>query len=235
MRASGRYSFAAFVDADGRLCSTKGNVSDIRTARIFDGMQTAKSPKVDLVISDILDNVPSIVVSVPIKPGSEHFTGFVSIALPQTRLFSRLDEAGTARPVDIVTFNAGGQVLSAEAGLQGVENRLPADRPLSSFIGEMANAFTGDTVAGEKRVFASVPLVSGTVYALAIWDDDTLAFQPGAGNLMVPVLFPLLMWLASLCVAFLAVRRLVIRPTRNLRARMLQFMRSRHILSLIHI
>jgi len=48
----------------------------------------------------------------------------------------------------------------------------------------------------------------------------------GVGSSMV---FPLLMWVVSLGVAFFAVQRMVIKPTRNLRARMLQFMRSRKL------
>ncbi len=229
VRASGHYTFAAFVTADGQLCSSRGDVRDASDARIFQSMLGAKAPHVDLVTSKMLDDTPSIVVSVPINNGGDTFAGFVSIALPQTRLFSRLDEITTDRPVDVITFNAKGQILSAEAGLKNVDARLPEGRPLDTFVGEMANAFTDVTPAGERRVFAMVPLVTGTVYALASWDDTSLAFQPGLWNLVMPVLFPLLMWLASLVVAFLAVQRLVIRPTRNLRARMLLFMRSRQI------
>lgn len=229
VRISGSYSFAAYVSPDGMLCSSGGHLRDVSGARIHQLMLEANGPQVELVSGDMLAGVPSVVVLVPMRADSGEFDGYVSVALPQTRLFSRLDEVSSERPVDVVTFNDAGNVLSSEAGLDQVDQRLPAGFELADFIGEPAVAFTDWTRGGQSRVFAVVPLITNTVYSISSWDDDALAYAPSLRNLIMPVLFPALMWLASLAVAFMAVRRMVIRPTRNLRARMLLFMRSRQV------
>jgi two-component sensor histidine kinase len=66
------------------------------------------------------------------------------------------------------------------------------------------------------------PLVPGVAYAMGIWTPEQAG--QGAGRLgEAPILFPLLMWAASLLVAFWAINRLVIRRVTDLGGRMRRF------------
>ncbi len=229
LKASDAYSFAGYVDADGIVnCASGGIGLDFSSSDLYRKMKAQPAPFATVNPEAPISGTSVIIMGIPVVRGSV-FDGYVAVSLPHPRLRRALEYLHDERPVDLITFNKDGEVLTSESGMEDAEARLPEGQPLSSFVGKPQLAFTGRTVAGEQRVFAVVPVVSNLVYAMGIWEDRRLAFAPGALNLAMSILFPVLMWLACLVVAFLAVERMVIRPTRNLRARMLLFMRSRQI------
>jgi len=229
VRLSDAYSFAGYIDADGIVvCGSAGIGRDVSGTGSFKKMKARPGPHATITENGQLSGTSVIVVAVPVLNRGE-FDGYVAVSLPHLRLYRAFEEMDDDRPVDLITFNEDGEVLTSEFGLDDVNMRLPTDRPLKGFVGQPQVAFTGVTQEGNKRVFAVVPVVSNLVYAMGSWEHERLAFAPGALNLAMPILFPVLMWLACLGIAYLAVERLVIRPTRNLRARMLLFMRSRQI------
>ena len=229
LNASDAYSFAGYISADGRLtCASAGIGLDVSTSPFYQKMRDNPRPRTVIDRQARFSGTSVIAIMVPVMNGGV-FDGYVIVSLPHRRLFRAIEKLEGNRPVDLVTFNDDGEVLTSESGLEGVELRLPKGRPLAEMVGKPQAAFTGITEEGERRVFAVVPVVSNLVYAIGSWKHERLAFAPGAINLAMPILFPILMWVACLAVAYLAIERLVIRPTRNLRARMLMFMRSRQI------
>jgi two-component sensor histidine kinase len=85
-------------------------------------------------------------------------------------------------------------------------------------------------MGGENLIYTVTPLVEGAVYAMAVW-PATLAWGPGdlLRWTLPTIVLPVLMWIASLSVAYFAVHRLVIRHIRRLRRRMRLFSRFRRI------
>ena len=229
LKASDAYSFAGYVNADGIVtCASAGVGMDFSDSTIYKRMKEQPAPYATVNRDAPISEVSVIIMGLPVVKGSV-FDGYVVVSLPHPRLQRAFEDLKDDRPLDLITFNKNGEVLTSQGGMENVDQRLPEGRSLESFVGQPQSAFTGKTESGDKRVFAVVPVVSNLVYAIGSWKQERLAFAPGVWNLAMPIMFPALMWLACLGVAFLAVERMVIRPTRNLRARMLLFMRSRQI------
>ncbi|MFN4102661.1 MAG: histidine kinase dimerization/phosphoacceptor domain -containing protein, partial [Pararhodobacter sp.] len=72
-----------------------------------------------------------------------------------------------------------------------------------------------------------VPIIPGVVYALGSWPRSTLGWAQ-----LSPILFPVLMLLVGLAVAFGAVNALVIRYIKRLKANLDEFAHSRRIVPL---
>ncbi|MCB1381037.1 MAG: sensor histidine kinase, partial [Alphaproteobacteria bacterium] len=122
----------------------------------------------------------------------------------------------------MITYDSSGTVLTASRPLDDINIALPRDRALRALTGESAISFSGPSVAGADRVFSVVPLVPNELYALGSWRPQ--ADNKTDGRLAsLPLFFPIVMWLASLIVAWLAVERLVIRHIRKLRHSLISF------------
>ena len=226
----GNYSFVGYIDANGIIaCASSGIGTAVGPTSAFDRIRATPRPMATTNIDAAQSGEPVVVLSTPVFDTAGAFDGYVAVSLPFSRISRSFEAFQKDRPVDLITFNGEGQILSAEGGLENINARLPAGHTLKNFIGRQQSAFIGETRGGEKRIFAVVPVVPGAVYALGTWDQSKIGAQGMFNMAALPILFPILMWVASLGVAFLAVDRMVIRPTRNLRARMLVFMRSRKV------
>ncbi|MHC0052742.1 sensor histidine kinase [Actibacterium sp. D379-3] len=221
------FSFAGYIPADGLIsCSSSPKPVDISETDGFRDMRKNPRQRVSVNMDAPVSNTSVIVISAPVfKDGA--FDGYVAISLPHRELKNTHVHADEQRPLELITFNADGQVISADSGLEDISNRLPRTVYLKGFSRNRELSFTGVTNDGQKRVFAVVPIVPDAVYALGSWEYQSQVFGMNVLNFLTPMLFPVMMWLACLFVAFFALERMVIRPTRNLRARMLSFKRSR--------
>lgn len=232
--SGGAFTYAAFVEPDGiARCGSNRETVDLSEREAYQKIAEDPRPHVMMVPEPTVSEVPVVVLGVPVVGGEgpSDYVGNVLLSVPVERLYYRYDGNPEERPLEIITFNADGEVLSAENGLDRADLRLPAGHPLHRFVGAPQSAFNARNRLGEERIFAVVPIVPGLVYALGSWQPATTFIGQGMLRLAVPLLFPLLMWVASLAVAYVTVSRLVIRPTRNLRARMLMFMRSRAVVA----
>nr|WP_321510814.1 histidine kinase dimerization/phosphoacceptor domain -containing protein [uncultured Celeribacter sp.] len=224
------FSFAGFVNAQGlTVCSSTQERQSVRDQGLWEAMRKDPRPRATVNVSGPLSQASVVIVSYPVLDEDGRFEGYAAVSLPHMRLFRRLEELSAERPVDLVTFNSDGQPLSAENGMNDLEQRLPEGRDLQSFVGQPQYAFTAETAGGDRRVFAYVPIVPDLVYGLGSWDADELGLSWNRVTTILPLMFPVMMWLACLLVVYIAIQRQVIIPTRNLRARMLMFMRSRRI------
>ena len=86
----------------------------------------------------------------------------------------------------------------------------------------------GTNGLGQRRAFAVVPILRGTVYAVGSWDAEAVLAEP-IGRRVPPWVFPILMWAACLLVAYVAVHRLVIRHVAELRRQMREFADHRRL------
>ncbi|MBV7407771.1 sensor histidine kinase [Maritimibacter sp. DP1N21-5] len=228
LRDTPELSLIAYVQADGTVaCASGGQGNDLTGRPLHEEFIERPGPRVKFNLAPSISQTPVIIVSLPVITDGE-YDGYVSASIPHRKLTPIDDTATEGRPLELITFNAEGDVLTASSGMDDVEQHIPLNRALAALAGTDEVTFAGETASGEPRLFAVVPIVPGQVFALGSWEYRSGATIGGVswGTSMV---FPLIMWIVSLVVAFYAVQRMVIKPTRNLRARMLAFMRSRKL------
>ncbi|RVT87359.1 sensor histidine kinase [Rhodobacteraceae bacterium CCMM004] len=156
--------------------------------------------------------------------------GYVAVSVPQQALSVPETTRFAVKPVDIVAINRDGVVLTSQLDLDTVDERLPLNLELSLLAVDKPQHLLDTDRAGEEHLYTVAPILPGTMWAVSIWPPDALA--PGGLTAMSAVVFPFLMWLASLAVAFFAVHRLVTRHIRTLRQRIRAFTMSRTTLPL---
>ncbi len=220
------YALIGLVDPDGMMrCSSLAQPVDMRDSRIWSQMTERPQPIVRLGTQDFIADEPVINVATPIEKNGE-LLGYVQVAIPQRRIASSpsMIVVPQERPIQLATFNSLGEVLTLQDPNLPLDQLLPAGFSLVDNAGLRATATVGRTPSGDRMVFAVTPLVTGTVFALAVWPPSE-----GFGTNLVPSLFPLLMWGASLLVAYYAIHRLVIRHVRRLGRNMRRFGADRQL------
>lgn len=225
---SNGFSFAGYVDENGDiLCASTGQGLNMMGRPVFEQMIEDPKPRVSVAHDTLLIERSAIVVSEPVyRDGA--FAGFVSVTFPHGHQFMPMEQVSKDRPIDLITYNADAEILTASGGIDTAGYQLPANIELERLARGGNFAFIDYTREGNLRVFAIVPIVENQVYALGSWSHKREDLIAGI-SLTSSVLFPVAMWIACLGVGFFAVQRMVIRPTRELRARMLYFMRSRRL------
>ena len=216
------YVFAGFVDRDGRLrCSDVGQDVDLSQSDVWRRFSTATTEAVAVSRSGAVSGQPVLIVSVPIRDAaSGALLGRQNLSLPQSLSALLLSERIEA--LDLALIDASGAVLAASTGLEDTSRfdrigivpadlSVPADGLLT----------TRETAANGTQPVAIMSLVPGQVYAVGIWAEGT---QTGASAWDISATaFPILMWLASMAVAYLTIDRLVLRHLTALRRRMADF------------
>ena len=222
-----RYSYAGYVDPSGALlCSSDGRPYDFSNYPHFKEWIADPRPRVAVNRNAPLSETSVVIASYPVR--AEDGGGFAFVSLPHHRLGASDLSPDIAASVELMTFNADGDVLTSSQGLDGVQDRLPARHRLADLIGRPADVMTGTDRLGRQRTFAVVPILRGTVHALGSWEDGATLASP-LGRAVPAWLFPILMLAASLVVAYVAVHRLVIRHMAELRLRMREFADHRRL------
>ncbi|SPF79565.1 sensor histidine kinase [Pseudoprimorskyibacter insulae] len=226
-------TFVGYTNRDGIVeCGSAGNGVDVSSNPFVINMAADPARRVSVIKDAPISKVPTVVVAIPVFQG-DTYDGLVSVSIRHGHFFNRdnllpsqMDDEG----FDVLTFNSEGEILTGNADLAHLVEILPQGKSLEYLTKFGRMAFTETTVDGEARIYAAVPIIDGTVYALGTRAKEDAFAWFGVGGIVNSLLFPVAMWLCSLGVAFFAVQRMVIRPMRNLRARMLMFTRNRSIL-----
>ncbi len=169
-----------------------------------------------------------LLVSVPVAAAGGAARGTLTLTVPAEAVATP-PLAAASPPLALVTFNDAGEVLTTGGAGPAEEARalLPEGRALAAEARGEPRLFEAADAAGERRVYTVAPLVPGVAYGLGVWAPA----QAGraSGVLGWPFLFPLLMWLASLLVAFWAIHRLVVSRVAALGATMRRFGQDRRL------
>lgn len=221
-------SFVGYVSAQGTVqCASSDEGADLSETALFRQMKANPERTISVGTDNQTSDQSVIHVADPVIQAGR-FNGFVFVSLLHEKLTPASSAPSAQQPIDLITFNAAGVVLTTDDGAATVTDKIPAGHSLATLAKSGRWAFAGRTEAGEQRIFAVAPIVEDQVFALGSW-DQTDAFVDG-WNITTSLMFPAAMWLAGLGVAFFSVQAMVIRPTRNLRARMLMFMRNRKLI-----
>ncbi|PYE86020.1 sensor histidine kinase [Pseudoroseicyclus aestuarii] len=220
------YAAIGFVSTGGVMrCSSRDVVVDLSGTELFERMSAGAQVVVAPGRGELSYREPVVNVVTPmIRDGA--LQGFVLIAIPQRRFAQRapeaLEEGETL--VQLVIYNREGEILSALDPDRPVAELLPGGTDLNQRTALVPTTESLTTDWDGRRIIAAQPLLAGSVYALGVWRQPSLY-----GGAWAASLFPLLMWLASLLVAYYAVHRLVIRHVRRLGRTMRRFATDRQL------
>lgn len=222
------YSFIGIFPISGISdCSSAAAPVDLSG---WDDFQTTLQTQERAIIvgnQPLLGDTPVFVVSEPYYTKGV-FSGFVSLAIPRERLPEPTDSIESLGLVDLLTFNAQGDILTARSGLEAARAELPKDRALQLLNTTKGVAFSGPNTREEQRTYTVTPIQGTPVTVMGIWrTDETVADKLDA--FIKPAVFPILMWFASMAVAMLSIYTLVLRPITRMRRNMDAFSKDRSI------
>ncbi|GAB1378857.1 sensor histidine kinase [Pararhodobacter aggregans] len=224
VRATPQFSFAGYADADGILrCASADVGRDLTDGLLYPVINRDRQPVVMASGFGAISGTSVIVSAAPVRINGD-YAGFVLVSVPHSRIFGIPGSSTLDANLDVLTFNAEGDVLSTGGDFGDVAEMVPVGRPLPSLVTNRQFSFSGHTASGEQRIFAVVPIIPGVVHALGSWPRPTLGWMR-----LSPILFPVLMLMVGLVVAMGAVNALVIRHIRHLRRNMTEFSTSRRI------
>jgi two-component sensor histidine kinase len=213
-------SFAAFVPLEGPVtCASTGRVHTLPDSPARRALLANPRPVMTVNARGPVSGESVLIFSHPVFADDRTLVGFVSLSVPHRALAEHAPQAhleeGDEVPLALATFTPDGTVLTAARGLDTVGERLPAGVALADLTGRGAFTFTGRTTAGEPRAFAVVPVVEGSLFVLSAW-TPAMALPGTLGGLLPLWVFPVLMWAASLGLAWVVAEHQVLRHMRAL-------------------
>ncbi|ATQ55346.1 sensor histidine kinase [Paracoccus yeei] len=218
------FSYAGFTRLDGTTeCSSVPGPQDLSqdpAHRLF-----VESPGTLIANSRMgaTSAETTIAVIQPLYRGAE-MLGYIAVSMSRDMLRSAHIAGLGGDDARILTFNSQGELLSRDENSTGnVVELLPTGIALPALLARSETTFTDRTASGEKRVFSVVPVVPGLVYALGSWTRRESGIAGIDLTTRTALVLPLILWAASLGVAYFAVYRLVLRHIRELRSQMRRF------------
>ncbi|MHA7874554.1 sensor histidine kinase [Roseivivax sp.] len=229
-RLAGHVSFVGFLGIDGRVfCSTANQPFDV--SQYPGALEALGRPTPEVLRFDHapVSGEPVVTVYYPVLRAGQH-VGHIIISTPVRvlREIDTLSDDSEAGYVDAILMNAEGEVLKSASPFARLPDIMPADLDLETLTAGEEYSFLARSGSGQDYIYAIVNIVPDLAYAMSVWPTDSPkvnALQAGAYTKALP----LLMWAASVIVAYLAVNRLVIRHIRTLRYQMRSFARDRRL------
>ncbi|MFC3616018.1 sensor histidine kinase [Lutimaribacter marinistellae] len=219
--SSHEYVFAGFVPTDGQMDCSSGD-APMDMSQVAGWQEFIENPKVNYAASTrgVVSEQSVLIVTVPVfdRIGGE-LLGGASVSVPHsltdTLLSVQIDD------LHLALLNPEGDILSASTGIDAT---FIFDG-LSLEPGEMdvhANGQTFYVTLPDDVTYlaALVPMVEGDIYALGLWNTDTVRFESVG---LWSAIFPILMWVVAIGVAIFAQERLVLRHLERLRRSMNAF------------
>ena len=218
------FSFAGFYDQDGNVpCSNAPEpfnfgVNDNLRGQILDPRATV------LVNRDApVSNGSVIYASAPVyAPQSATLLGFVGVSVPHSALVPKRQRH--TNDVAFLTLNRDGEVLTSTGQFNNALDVLPENVEIADFL-DRKEPFTRMDRMGIMRTYAVIPVLNDRIFALGTWPESHI--RNSGFYLDNPAFFPVLMWLASLAVAWFASLVLVTGHVVRLRDSMRLFAQKR--------
>lgn len=226
--ASGRYSFIGFLPPDGLItCSSALRLVDVTDDEDLSEWMENIAPRVMAVANPAVSPEGILNIQHPVFESGE-FAGYVSISIPARLVTEQSDADAARRPSSLITFNNAGEILTEQGPRADAEASRPEQVELAQLAHGRATTFPARDQFGQDRTFVLAPIIPGLVYSLAAWPVESPAASI-FGISYSPAYFPLLMFMASVAVAYIAMDRLVVRHVTTLRRRMRRFSTTRQL------
>ncbi|MGY6410632.1 MAG: sensor histidine kinase [Alkalilacustris sp.] len=216
---AGVFSFAGFTGTDGVMaCASGGAAQDFSESPVFNRMMEDRRALVRRAQTGAVTGRPVLIATHPVyDDGTLH--GFLSIAIAEDSVAWLTPPGSEEIGLRPLLLNRWGEVLS---GGESGDTLLPEGIDPAALTTATPAVFEGRTRDDARAVFTVATLVPGQLHVLGVWDPDAAAVA-GLGGTVPPVLFALLMWLASIGTVYVAIHYLVIRHLRQLGQQMRRF------------
>jgi len=225
-QASDIYSLVGFVGLDGQMtCSSTGQAHDFSEIDNFKTLLQDPVRRAMPVLQGAVSKQMITLINAPVYENRE-LIGFMSLSIPQGAINAIRENTDRHSNVAMMTLNKKGHILTTENGLETAKQEYPADVALSLLTTKEPSVFFSKNAIGKERAYALVPIVPETVFALSVWPIDTPFLDTGVST-RLSALLPIVMWVASLVVAFWALNRLAINHIRKLGRQMRRFALNR--------
>ena len=222
------YGVVGFIPKNGFMtCSSSANIYDFNEDPIFkENIKAPARSAASLRVGQDKDRQITI-VTFPVFEHDE-FEGFIAISIPQST-FDAIEEPPLRfTPLTFFTFNKKTEVLTSDTSTRISLAEMPQGADLMVGGGNKNHIFRARNQQGIERVYAVHPVVRDVVYAVSVWPADAAFLTPGIATRLSSFL-PILMWAASLIVAFWALNRLALRHIRKLGRQMRRFALNRKL------
>ena len=221
-----RYLLVGFVRADGVMnCSSTQQTYDLSESDVFQTTMQRATVTVTPIERAAISGQSVVIVTVPVFAEDEAI-GFVFISIARDTMEDHELGDLPARPVSLVTFNDVGQILTSEHAYAIAAEELPLAYELKQLTGSVRQVFYAQNTRGEERVYVVVPIVQNTVFGMSVWPSNTPMLQTDFSGRLSSML-PIVMWVASLVVAFWSLNRLAVKHIRKLGRQMRHFALNR--------
>ncbi len=232
-RSGGQFVFAGFLPPGGVMtCTSSGRRLDLSEDPNTRDLMLNPRRMVQMLPVAPSSGIPVVAVNLPFTAQDGTLAGYIRVSIPHRGLKEHYDAVIGDRPMELLTLNANGSILSASGALENAANRLPADRPVSDLVSSGSQWFVARNKYGQERVYSVVPVVQGHVYAVGAW-ENTSRVLTGSSKVKrwwtLPGLFPMIMWVVCLLMVIIAIELQVVRPVRQLAAKMRRFGRLREL------
>ncbi|KQI70271.1 hypothetical protein AN189_02540 [Loktanella sp. 3ANDIMAR09] len=225
------YSFIGFVPVGAPiLCSSLR--TPISEELIDEEIRSRSSSAVQSIVplGDITGNGRSFAVLLQPILNNDTVVGQVAIAIPTDVLTQQQDMTIDDQPLSMVIYNQTGDVISTQGEPldPAVVRSLVEPQKNGSIFDPQRRVVRNQRPDGHHQVLTTAALIPGVAYAVGSWDPADAGLQP-PGTVLPTFSLPVLMWFASLLVAYFAVHRLVVAPIRDLQKRMRLFAVNRSL------
>lgn len=225
VEANPEYSFIGVLPISGVIdCSSAQQQLDFRDDPGLAEAMAAQEPTIIVNETAPSSQQSVFVISEPFYIDGA-FAGFVSLSIPHSELPETSDRMETLGLEELITFNDSGTILTSRTTHTKAASELPAGAELAGLSIDEAQTFRTQNTYGVERRYSIVPIEGSPAAVMAIWRIDG-GIAP-TGFSVAPVVFPVLMWFASMGVAMLAMHTLVLRHLRRIRVRMNAFSDTR--------
>jgi two-component sensor histidine kinase len=215
--------FAGFVLPDGRLaCAHDGSRMDFSDAQSWRDFAADPRTTLNTDRAGAVSGQSVLIATVPVfDGGTDALLGAAVVSLPHSITDALLSVQ--IEGLSLALIDKGGSVLTGSDGIaEAYEFEAFGIVPSAMEVEEEGATRIVVGADGRERLLTLVPLIDRDVFVLGVWDNGT-DFYAGPRSGLVTTLFPILMWLAAVAVAFLSLERLVLRHLRALRAKMAGF------------
>lgn len=218
------FSFIGFADVTGFVpCSSADDSFRYKLSEEFKEQVNDPRPVVNINLDAPELRTSAVYASHPVFADQGILLGFVRVTFPHHGL--KNIEADEDNDATFFTIKADKTVLTSTMDMDDAEALLPK-LSSSQSMSDLPLSFEHEANDGTARLYSVVPVVKGELYALATWPRSTQLSRYYLDN---PALFPALMWVASLAVAWFATSLFVTRDIKSLQRSMRDFADTRKI------